>query len=111
MQHLASVRSKSGSSVSRVCSLAGLTFALYGITLWNSRYYLGRSTCPAGRDPHFRKGRGNGVQWFFELSYDVNMSAGLLILVRVISVGALMWRRGRTAQMAEKMERNTDWTS
>ena len=31
---------------------------------------LGRSTCPAGRYPHFGWGSCNGVHWFFELSHD-----------------------------------------
>ena len=38
---------------------------------------------------------------FSSLAMTVNMPASILILVWVISVGALMWRRGRTAQMSE----------
>ena len=79
----------------------------------NSRYYPRWVAVLAllGGIPTFVRGVVMAYNGFSSLAYDVNMSAGLLILVRVISVGALMWRRGRTAQMAEKMERNTDWTS
>jgi len=81
----------------------GLTVTLYGIALWNSGHYPRWVAVLAllGGIPALVGGVVMAYTGFSSLAMMVNMPASILILVWVISVGALMWRRGRTAQMSE----------
>ncbi|MDA2938993.1 hypothetical protein MYX75_12120 [Acidobacteria bacterium AH-259-A15] len=76
----------------------GLTVTLYGIALWNSGHYPRWAAVLAllGGIPTLVGGVLIAYTGFSSLAMTVYMPAGLLILVWVISVGALMWRRGTT---------------
>ncbi len=77
----------------------GLTVTLYGVALWNNGHYPRWVAVVAllGGVPTFVGGVLIAYTGFSSLAMTVNMPASLLILVWVISVGALMWSHGTTA--------------
>lgn len=81
--------------------LFGLTVSLYGIVMYNSRHYPRWVAVLAllGGIPTSVGGVVIGYTGFSNLAMSVNMPASWLLLVWFVSVGVLMWRHGRVAQV------------
>ncbi len=81
--------------------LFGLTVSLYGIVMWNSRHYPRWVAVLAllGGIPTSVGGVVIAYTGFSNLAMSVNMPASWLLLVWFVSVGVLMWRHGRVAQV------------
>ncbi len=79
----------------------GLTLALYGVGLTQSHAYptwLGWLAVVAGASV-FVAGIAAAYTGFSDLAMNINMSASALLLVWVVVVGALMWRRASADTM------------
>lgn len=81
--------------------LFGLTVSLYGIVMYNSRHYPRWVAVLAllGGIPTSVGGVVIAYTGFSNLAMSVNMPASWLLLVWFVSVGVLMWRHGRVAQV------------
>ena len=81
--------------------LFGLTVSLYGIVMWNSRHYPRWVAVLAllGGIPTSVGGVVIAYTGFSNLAMSVNMPASWLLLVWFVSVGVVMWRHGRVAQV------------
>ena len=79
----------------------GLTVALYGIAMWNSPHYARWVAILAllGGIPTALGGVVMAYNGFSSLAMSVNMASSSLLLVWVISVGGIMWRRGKVAEL------------